>query len=109
MTDSGKLPSYKYSYLFRFHPYARVKPSARERTMAVLYTDDNSHLYDKQGFIPSHQTAAPGSDLSSTMARNPNDTVNVTHSNDAPRRKLSMSTLMVDLALLACRKPSSAA
>ncbi|KAI6132310.1 hypothetical protein EDD16DRAFT_1533277, partial [Pisolithus croceorrhizus] len=35
LMDSGKLPNYKSSYLFRFHPYARVKPSARERVMAA--------------------------------------------------------------------------
>lgn len=39
--DSGRLPSYKFSYVFRFHPYARVKPSARERVMAALYTPDD--------------------------------------------------------------------
>jgi len=33
---SGKLPNYKSSYLLRFHPYPRVKPSARERVIVSL-------------------------------------------------------------------------
>ncbi|KIO11934.1 hypothetical protein M404DRAFT_7200 [Pisolithus tinctorius Marx 270] len=67
MMDSGKLPNYKSSYLFRFHPYARVKPSARERVM----------------------------NPSTVIAPNLDDVVNLTGSVDAPRRKLSMSTLVV--------------
>ena len=34
--DSGKLPNYRSSYLLRFHPYPRVKPSACERVMVSL-------------------------------------------------------------------------
>ncbi|KAI6012188.1 hypothetical protein PISMIDRAFT_690252 [Pisolithus microcarpus 441] len=90
--DSGKLPNYRSSYLFRFHPYARVKPSARELVMnlligmfsgyASLYpSDDDGFVSDEQPFIPSYGTVVPDS-------------------------KLSMSTLAVDLALLMCRKPS---
>ncbi|KAF8844279.1 hypothetical protein BDN67DRAFT_978184 [Paxillus ammoniavirescens] len=33
--DSGRLPAYRSSYLLRFHPYPRVKPSAREMIMAA--------------------------------------------------------------------------
>ncbi|KAF8435805.1 hypothetical protein L210DRAFT_3550658 [Boletus edulis BED1] len=29
--DTARLPAYRSSYLLRFHPYPRVKPSARER------------------------------------------------------------------------------
>ncbi|KAI5991245.1 hypothetical protein EDD15DRAFT_2197664 [Pisolithus albus] len=46
--DGGKLPSYKVLYHFAFHPYARIKPSAREIVMAALYDD----TYDER-FIPS--------------------------------------------------------
>ncbi|KAI6142884.1 hypothetical protein BKA82DRAFT_4360720 [Pisolithus tinctorius] len=105
--DSGKLPNYKSSYLFRFHPYARVKPSARERVMAVLYTsDDNDFFSEDQRFIPSYRTAVSDPNPSTVIAPNLDDVVNLTGSVDAPRRKLSMSTLVVDLALLMCRKPS---
>lgn len=105
--DSGKLPNYKSSYLFRFHPYARVKPSARERVMAVLYTSDDNGFFSKdQRFIPSYRTAVSGPNPSTVIAPNLDDVVNLTGSVDASRRKLSMSTLVVDLALLMCRKPS---
>ncbi|KAI6104241.1 hypothetical protein F5141DRAFT_1216771 [Pisolithus sp. B1] len=103
--DSGKLPNYKSSYLFRFHPYARVKPSARERVMAALYTDDGDLLSDEQCFIPSYATVAPEFNSSNVIAQNLDDAVNVMHPVNAPRRRLSMSTVVVDLALLMCRKP----
>ncbi|KAI6127906.1 hypothetical protein EDD16DRAFT_1702218 [Pisolithus croceorrhizus] len=102
--DSGKLSNYRSSYFFRFHPYTRVGPSARERTTAKLYTsDDNNLLSDEQG--PSRQTVAPGFIPPSVIARDPESAVNAKHSIDAPRRTPSMSTLVVDLALLVCRKP----
>ncbi|KAI6142870.1 hypothetical protein BKA82DRAFT_1000039 [Pisolithus tinctorius] len=108
--DSGRLPSYRSSYLFRFHPYTRVRPSARERVTAVVYaSDDNSPLSDEEGFIPSYQTVVSDSNPSSIIARNLDDAVNVMHSVDAPRRKLSTSTVVIDLSLFMCRKPSSAA
>ncbi|KAI6141361.1 hypothetical protein EDD17DRAFT_1666429 [Pisolithus thermaeus] len=110
--DSGKLPNYRSSYLFRFHPYARVKPSARELVMAALYPDDDDDdgpVSDEQPFIPSYGTVVPDSNPSSIIAQSLDSAVNVTHSVNAPRRKLSMSTLVVDLALLMCRKPSPTA
>ncbi|KAI6132308.1 hypothetical protein EDD16DRAFT_1699729 [Pisolithus croceorrhizus] len=97
--DSGKLPNYRSSYLLRFHPYARVKPSARELVMVALYDSD------EQDFVLSYQTVVPGANSSSGVAQNLRDAVNVTYSVDALQRKLSMSTLVVDLALLMCRKP----
>ncbi|KAI5987240.1 hypothetical protein EDD15DRAFT_2372686 [Pisolithus albus] len=51
--DGGRLPCYKLSHQFRFHPYARVKPSAREIVMAALY-DDTS---DEELFVPSSAIA----------------------------------------------------
>lgn len=105
--DSGKLPTYRSLYLFRFHPYARMKPSARERVKAVLYTaNDDAVLSDGQCFIPSYPTVVPESNPSSIIARNLDDAVNITHSVPAAPRKLSTSTLVVDLSLLMCRKPS---
>ncbi|KAI5992986.1 hypothetical protein EDD15DRAFT_2367784 [Pisolithus albus] len=92
--DSGKLPNYRSSYMYRFHPYARVKPSARELVMAALYASD-------EDVVP---TVVPDTNSSSIIIQNLHDTVNVTYSIDAPQRKLSMSTLTVDLALLMCRK-----
>ncbi|KAI6021863.1 hypothetical protein BKA83DRAFT_4494404 [Pisolithus microcarpus] len=103
--DSGKLPNYRSSYMFRFHPYARVKPSARERVMAALYTDDDDLLSDEQCYISSHATVVPEFKSSSVIAQNLDDVVNVMHSVNASRSRLSMSAMVVDLALLMCRKP----
>ncbi|KAI6112809.1 hypothetical protein F5141DRAFT_1063153 [Pisolithus sp. B1] len=47
--DGGRLPCYKLLHQFRFHPYARIKPSAREIVMAALYDD----TYGEERFIPS--------------------------------------------------------
>ncbi|KAI5982775.1 hypothetical protein EDD15DRAFT_2377197 [Pisolithus albus] len=105
--DSGKLPNYRSSYMFRFHPYARVKPSARELVMASLYPsddDDDGLVSDEQPFFPSYGTVIHDSNPSNIIAQS---FIDVTHSVKAPRRRLSMSTLAVDLALLMCRKPSS--
>lgn len=105
--DSGKLPSYRSSYMFRFHPYARVKPSARELVMATLYTsDEDGPIPDEQDFNPSYGTVVPGSNSSSVIVQGVDGAINVVYSVNAPQRKLSMSTLVVDLALLMCRKPS---
>ncbi|KAI6013655.1 hypothetical protein PISMIDRAFT_19403 [Pisolithus microcarpus 441] len=59
--DGGRLPRYRISRQFRFHPYARVKPSPREIVTAVLY--DNT--YNEECFIPSSPTTSPSS---STMS-----------------------------------------
>ncbi|KAI6021860.1 hypothetical protein PISMIDRAFT_681338 [Pisolithus microcarpus 441] len=85
--------------MFRFHPYARVKPSARELVMATLYASD------EEDFVPSYQTVVPDTNPSSIIAQNLHDTANVTYSVDTSQRKLTLSTLMVDLVLLMCRKP----
>ncbi|KAI6003130.1 hypothetical protein EDD15DRAFT_2361014 [Pisolithus albus] len=107
--DSGKLPNYRSSYMFRFHPYARVKPSARERVMAALYSDDGDLFSDEQCYIPSYATVVPEFNSSCVIAQNLDDAVNVMHSVNTPRSSLSMSAVVVDLALLMCRKPPSTA
>ncbi|KAI6122088.1 hypothetical protein F5141DRAFT_1061634 [Pisolithus sp. B1] len=45
--SGGRLPGFKMSRQFRFHPYARVKPSARE--IVALYDD----TYNEDHTIPS--------------------------------------------------------
>ncbi|KAI6096456.1 hypothetical protein F5141DRAFT_1067698 [Pisolithus sp. B1] len=50
--NGGRLPGFKMSRQFRFHPYARVKPSARE--IVVLYDD----TYDEDHTIPSSSTTS---------------------------------------------------
>ncbi|KAI6132353.1 hypothetical protein EDD17DRAFT_1770422 [Pisolithus thermaeus] len=104
--DSGKLPNYRSSYLFRFHPYARVKPSARELVMATLYTsDEDGPVSDEQSFVSSYGTVVLDFNPSVVTAQNLDYAVNATHPVHAFRRMLSMFTV-VDLAMLMCRKPS---
>ncbi|KAI6158253.1 hypothetical protein BKA82DRAFT_10848 [Pisolithus tinctorius] len=93
--DCGRLPSYRSSYLLRFHPYARVKPSARERVMAVQYTDDGSLLSDEERLITSSQSAVWDSVPADAIAQNLNDAINDTTAVDEPLRRLSISTLVV--------------
>ncbi|KAI5996514.1 hypothetical protein F5J12DRAFT_896249 [Pisolithus orientalis] len=93
--DCGRLPSYRSSYLLRFHPYARVKPSARERVMAVQYTDDGSLLSDEERFIASSQSAAWDFVPADAITQNLNDAINNTTAVDEPLRRLSISTLVV--------------
>ncbi|KAI6095116.1 hypothetical protein F5141DRAFT_1222473 [Pisolithus sp. B1] len=50
--NGGRLPGFKMSRQFRFHPYARVKPSARE--IVALYDD----TYDEDHTIPSSSTTS---------------------------------------------------
>ncbi|KAI6159808.1 hypothetical protein EDD17DRAFT_1761848 [Pisolithus thermaeus] len=50
--NSGRLPGFKMLRQFRFHPYARVKPSARE--IVALYDD----TYDEDHTIPSSSTTS---------------------------------------------------
>ncbi|KAI6115148.1 hypothetical protein EDD16DRAFT_1702257 [Pisolithus croceorrhizus] len=94
--DSGKAPNYRTSYLFRFHPYARVKPSARELVRATLYTsDEDDPVSYEQSFIASNGTVVPDSNASIAIAEYLANTVHVTHSVDALRRTLSLFTVMV--------------
>ncbi|KAI6003128.1 hypothetical protein EDD15DRAFT_2527005 [Pisolithus albus] len=89
--DSRKLSNDRSSYFFRFHPYERVGASARERAMAMQYTDDDSLVSDGQGFVPSRQTVVPGYIPPNIIPQNLDGAVNVTiHSVNNFRQKLSM-------------------
>ncbi|KAI6012178.1 hypothetical protein PISMIDRAFT_681401 [Pisolithus microcarpus 441] len=88
--DSRKPSNDRSPYFFRFHPYERVGASARERAMATQYTsDDNSLVFDEQGFVPSRQTVVPGSIPRNIIARNLDGAANAIHSVDMSRQKLS--------------------
>ncbi|KAI6097316.1 hypothetical protein EDD16DRAFT_1719314 [Pisolithus croceorrhizus] len=56
--DRGKLPCYKTSLHFRFHLYARVKPSAREIVMAALYGDTYDEHFISSSFAVSSSSLA---------------------------------------------------
>ncbi|KIK18843.1 hypothetical protein PISMIDRAFT_14112 [Pisolithus microcarpus 441] len=56
----GKLPTYRTSYLLRFHPYERVKPSSRERLMATLYaSEEDGFLLCEEPFTCPLQSPVP--------------------------------------------------
>ncbi|KAL4073914.1 hypothetical protein J3A83DRAFT_4371196 [Scleroderma citrinum] len=121
--DSGKLPSYRSSYLLRFHPYPRVKPSARERVMAALAAADEDFITSYNGIsMPFSCIANSDFDLANAIAQNLNNVVHTTQSLNTSQRRLSLSSLVVastvtprveplihttfqDLALLARKLP----
>ncbi|KAI6012184.1 hypothetical protein PISMIDRAFT_681333 [Pisolithus microcarpus 441] len=56
----GKQPTYRTSYLLRFHPYERVKPSSRERVMANLYASEEDGLFlGEEPFTSPLQSSVP--------------------------------------------------
>ncbi|KAI6117429.1 hypothetical protein EV401DRAFT_1888959 [Pisolithus croceorrhizus] len=56
--DRGKLPCYKTSLHFRFHPYTRVKLSAHEIVMAALYGDTYDERFISSSFTISSSSLA---------------------------------------------------
>ncbi|KIM69785.1 hypothetical protein SCLCIDRAFT_19565 [Scleroderma citrinum Foug A] len=123
--DSGKLPNYKSSYLLRFHPYPRVRPSARERVMTALEAADEYSMLSYDKVSTSSIQSADFDDAAFETTQNLNDAIHIMQSfGIRQRRRLSFSSLIVaskvastveqlihdaltqDLAFLA-RKPSS--
>lgn len=104
-----RLPSYRTSYLIRFHPYPRVKPSQREIMHAV--NDCPSSLYD---IVEDEENAGPVilnfPDLPEEQhpdAANLQEVIDVAEIGANPHvRHLSFATLIIDLALLVVRKLS---
>lgn len=108
-TSNMRLPSYRTSYLIRFHPYPRVKPSQREIMHAV--NDYPSSLYD---IVEDEENAGPVilnfPDLPEEQhpdAVNLQEAIDVAEIGAKPHvRHLSFATLIIDLALLVVRKLS---
>ncbi|KAG1885448.1 hypothetical protein F4604DRAFT_1676013 [Suillus subluteus] len=104
-----RLPSYRTSYLLRFHPYPRVKPSQREIMHAV--NDRPSSLYD---IVEDDDNAGPVilnvPDLAEEQhpdAVNLQEAVEVAENDAQPHvRPRSFATLIVDFAILVARKLS---
>ncbi|KAG2138687.1 uncharacterized protein EDB93DRAFT_1106263 [Suillus bovinus] len=112
-TSNMRLPSYRTSHLLRFHPYPRVKLSQHESLMNTI-DDRLSNLYD---VVEEDDNARPAildfSDLHSDLheeqhpdVENVQEAVEVAEANDVkPRvRRLSLTTLIIDLAVLVVRK-----
>jgi len=89
--DPGRLPAYRSSYLLRFHPYPRMKAPVRERIVTLV---QEPLLYE-----PLPDILVLESDTSFTL----NQAIHGTGTDDEiqlRQRRLSMSALVVDLALL---------
>ncbi|KAG1904656.1 uncharacterized protein F5891DRAFT_753403 [Suillus fuscotomentosus] len=104
-----RLPSYRASYLLRFHPYPRVKLSQREIMHAV--NDSPSSLYD---IVENDDSVGPVilnfPDLPEEQhpnAENPQEAIEVAETDAQPHVKhLNFATLIIDLAILVARKLS---
>ncbi|KIJ07864.1 hypothetical protein PAXINDRAFT_173229 [Paxillus involutus ATCC 200175] len=102
--DTSRLPSYRSSYLLRFHPYPRVKLSARERILianAESYEDVVAGEDDRFFFVATeyhepatvlHQAIFPDSEHYTPPCR---------------QHRLSLSTMVVDLALMVIKRAST--
>ncbi|KAG1757055.1 hypothetical protein EDB19DRAFT_7362 [Suillus lakei] len=102
-----RLPSYRTSYLLRFHPYPRVKLSQRESLMATV-----DHRLSNQYDVVEDDSAGPVildfSDLHEEQrpdAENLQEVIEVAEAGaKAHVRRLSLTTLIIDLAVLVARK-----
>ncbi|KIJ18688.1 hypothetical protein PAXINDRAFT_97443 [Paxillus involutus ATCC 200175] len=92
--DSGRLPACRSSYLLRFHPYPRVKPSAREMIMAASQ-ENEAQPAPTQVSTPHYSECNASFSLNQAIHGNSaHDEVHSRH------RRLSISSLVIDLALL---------
>ncbi|KAF8841731.1 hypothetical protein BDN67DRAFT_1010395 [Paxillus ammoniavirescens] len=102
--DTSRLPSYRSSYLLRFHPYPRVKLSARERILlanaesyqdVVAGEDDGLFFVAAEHHEPAtvlHKAIFPDSEDYTPLCR---------------QRRPSLSTIVVDLALMVTKRAST--
>ncbi|KAG1754766.1 uncharacterized protein EDB91DRAFT_1242012 [Suillus paluster] len=107
LTSEMRLPSYRTSYLLRFHPYPRVKLSQREMMQTI--DDRLSSEYD---VVEDDDNAGPAIliflDLPEEQhpnAVNLQEAIKDAEVGAQPRvRRLSLTTLIIDLAILVVRK-----
>jgi len=113
-TGDLRLPSYKMSYLLRFHPYPRVKLSNREIMMTI---DDRLHSvstqynvtedYETTGLDPLIFSDIRPEEEQHHNAVNLQEAIEVAVAGAQPRvRRLSLTILIIDLAVLVTRKLS---
>jgi len=101
--DTSRLPSYRSSYLLRFHPYPRMKLSTREMILAAIdETPQDVVTGADVGLSPTDtEYLEPATILHEAIHSGSSDSV--------PRliqRRLSLSTLVVDLALMTIKGSS---
>jgi len=95
--DPGRLPAYRSSYLLRFHPYPRVKPSTRERVVASTWSDEQYYSTLLVDTLHS-ETEVPFTLNQAVHGTNIDDEIQLR------QQRLSMSSLVVDLALMFTKK-----
>ncbi|KAH7888673.1 hypothetical protein F5I97DRAFT_733447 [Phlebopus sp. FC_14] len=101
--DSGKLPCYRSSYLLRFHPYPRTRLSARERVLAARGEFEEVMVSSSITLGP----VPPVHGAEDEPIANLDQAIHITEGNGVmqPReRRLSLSDLVVDLALMIVKK-----
>lgn len=110
-TSNMRLPSYRTSHLLRFHPYPRVKLSQRESLMNTV----DGRLSNRYDVVEEDDNARPVildlSDLHEEQHPNVEnlqevvEVAEVAEADAKPRiRRLSLTTLIIDLAVLVVRK-----
>jgi len=95
--DPGRLPAYRSSYLLRFHPYPRVKPSTRERVVASTCGDEQYYSTLLADTLHS-ETEIPFTLNQAVHGTDVDDKIQL------PQRRLSISSLVVELALIFAKK-----
>ncbi|KAG0707584.1 hypothetical protein DFH29DRAFT_871579 [Suillus ampliporus] len=105
-----RLPSYRSSYLLRFHPYPRVKLSQREMMQTI---DDR---LSEDDVVEDDDSAGPAVLIFPDFPEERDPLINAVNLQEAIEvaeadaqlhvRRLSLTTLIIDLAVLLARKLS---
>ncbi|KAG0707582.1 hypothetical protein DFH29DRAFT_896444 [Suillus ampliporus] len=126
-TSNMRLPSYRTSYLLRFHPYPRVKLSQREMMVShansipalflillVAKQTIDDRLSSEDDVVEDDDSVGPAvlifPDLPEEQdplinAVNLQEAIEVAEAGAQPRvRRVSLTTLIIDLAMLVVRK-----
>ncbi|OJA15405.1 hypothetical protein AZE42_07612 [Rhizopogon vesiculosus] len=113
LTSDLRLPSYRMSYLLRFHPYPRVKLSNREiimRTIDDRLSSTNTQYDVAEGEGTTGLDPLIFSDLEEEQhpnAVNLQEAIEVAEAGAQPRvTRRSLTILIIDLAVLVTRKLS---
>ncbi|KAF8841721.1 hypothetical protein BDN67DRAFT_966799 [Paxillus ammoniavirescens] len=101
--DTLRLPRYRSSYLLRYHPYARVKPSMRERLLASNADTHHDVVSDwiSIGPLPACTECNGPVALLEEAIYHPGEGDQVSQ---LRRRRLSLSSVVVDLAFMIMKR-----
>ncbi|KAH7927586.1 hypothetical protein BV22DRAFT_1127279 [Leucogyrophana mollusca] len=102
-----RLPSYRSSYLLRYHPYPRYAPSQREQLMQTIderYDTDQENTAYESNVTGILWPAIQERDEETANLEAALHAVESTEGEHRPLRRRSISTLIIDLALLLVQK-----